>query len=66
MFSGCENLKDAVPYDASKVDVSMANPETGYFTKKVQELPPLPSMAMQTSRLFTLLTEKDSTSYSAG
>ena len=34
MFSGCTNLKGAVPYDASKTDVSMANPETGYFTKK--------------------------------
>ena len=34
MFSGCTNLKGAVPYDASKTNVSMANPETGYFTKK--------------------------------
>lgn len=34
MFSGCTNLKGAVPYDASKTDVSMANPKTGYFTKK--------------------------------
>ena len=34
MFSGCTNLKGAVPYDASKTDASMANPETGYFTKK--------------------------------
>ena len=34
MFYGCTNLKGAVPYDASKMDASMANPETGYFTKK--------------------------------
>ena len=34
MFLFCEKLKGAVPYDASKIDVSMANPETGYFTKK--------------------------------
>ena len=34
MFFGCENLKGAVPYNKNKVDVSMANPKTGYFTKK--------------------------------
>ena len=34
MFFSCTNLKGAVPYDRSKTDVSMANPETGYFTKK--------------------------------
>lgn len=34
MFTGCTSLKGAVVYDASKVDVSMANPTTGYFTKK--------------------------------
>ena len=34
MFSGCTSLQGAVPYDASKTDVSMANPTTGYFTKK--------------------------------
>ena len=34
MFLFCEKLKGAVPYDGSKTDVSMANPETGYFTKK--------------------------------
>lgn len=33
MFSGCTVLKGAVAYDASKTDVTMANPETGYFTK---------------------------------
>ena len=34
MFSGCTALKGAVAYDKSKVDVSMANPKTGYFTYK--------------------------------
>ena len=34
MFSGCTSLQGAVPYNESKTDVSMANPETGYFTKK--------------------------------
>ncbi|MDD7759254.1 MAG: BspA family leucine-rich repeat surface protein [Bacteroidales bacterium] len=32
MFSGCKSLKGAVAYDASKVNASMANPTTGYFT----------------------------------
>ena len=34
MFSGCTSLQGAVPYDKSKTYFSMANPETGYFTKK--------------------------------
>lgn len=34
MFLGCTNLKGAVAYDEDKVDVSMANPTTGYFSKK--------------------------------
>ena len=34
MFTGCTNLVGAVAYDASKTDVTMANPTTGYFTKK--------------------------------
>ena len=32
MFKGCTQLKGAVKYDASKVDATMANPTTGYFT----------------------------------
>ena len=35
MFYNCEKLKGAVSYDAGKIDVTMANPDTGYFTKKV-------------------------------
>ena len=33
MFLTCTALKGAVAYDANKTDVTMANPETGYFTK---------------------------------
>lgn len=33
MFQGCTKLKGAVAFDANKVDVTMANPTTGYFTK---------------------------------
>ena len=34
MFKNCTKLKGAVSYDANKTDVTMANPTTGYFTKK--------------------------------
>ena len=34
MFANCLKLKGAASYDKSKIDVAMANPETGYFTKK--------------------------------
>ena len=34
MFTGCTQLKGAVAYDENKTDVTMANPETGYFTAK--------------------------------
>ena len=34
MFYGCTKLQGAVSYDGRKTDASMANPETGYFTKK--------------------------------
>ena len=33
MFDGCTKLKGAVPYNGNKTDVTMANPETGYFTR---------------------------------
>ena len=35
MFKGCTQLNGAVKYDASKVDATMANPETGYFSRKL-------------------------------
>ena len=34
MFFYCLKLKGAVPFNESKTGLSMANPETGYFTKK--------------------------------
>ena len=34
MFGNCAKLKGAVSYDSGKTDVTMANPNTGYFTKK--------------------------------
>ena len=34
MFDECESLKGAISYDASKVTVDYANPNTGYFTTK--------------------------------
>ena len=35
MFNGCTQLQGAVKYDASKLDVTMANPTTGYFSGKL-------------------------------
>ena len=34
MFNNCKKLKGAVSYDSGKIDATMANPNTGYFTKK--------------------------------
>ena len=34
MFDGCVNLKGAVSYDASCINATYANPDTGYFTRK--------------------------------
>lgn len=33
MFEDCGSLKGAVAFDANRIDATMANPETGYFTK---------------------------------
>ena len=35
MFSGCNSLRGAATNVGNSYDVSMANPETGYFTKEV-------------------------------
>ena len=35
MFSGCNSLRGVATNVGNSYDVSMANPETGYFTKKV-------------------------------
>ena len=34
MFKNCISLKGAVEYDPEKIDLDMANPDTGYFTRK--------------------------------
>ena len=39
MFADCTKLKGAVAYDANRTDVTMANPTTGYFTKKGEITP---------------------------
>ena len=38
MFANCKALKGARSYNASMVNVTYANPETGYFTKKAYDL----------------------------
>ena len=50
MFDGCVSLKGAVEYDSSKVDASMANPTTGYFTKKDGGVESLESEAVPAAR----------------
>ena len=35
MFDGCTQLKGAVKYDDEKLDATMANPTTGYFSQKL-------------------------------
>ena len=58
MFEGCTALKGAVTYDESKTDATMANPETGYFTKKAQDKPEVttPEAYVQMSTDKTTLT----------
>jgi len=34
MFHSCTSLSGAVPFDSTKIDVSMANYTTGYLTYK--------------------------------
>ena len=38
MFYGCKALKGAISYDSSKLSATYANPETGYFTYKIDPL----------------------------
>ena len=39
MFEDCRKLRGAVPYDLTRTDVEMANPETGYFSSEEPNLP---------------------------
>lgn len=38
MFDECRKLRGAVPYDFTRTDVEMANPETGYFSSEEPNL----------------------------
>ena len=37
MFSGCTALRGIVAYDKNKTDVTMANPENGYFYRTLED-----------------------------
>ena len=50
MFYGCTSLIGAVAFDSSKTDVTMANPTTGYFTKKDGGVESLESEAVPAAR----------------
>jgi len=39
MFEDCRKLRGAVPYDLTRTDAEMANPETGYFSSEEPNLP---------------------------
>jgi len=39
MFEDCRKLRGAVPYDFTRTDEEMANPETGYFSSEEPNLP---------------------------
>lgn len=39
MFEDCRKLRGAVPYDFTRTDVEMANPDTGYFSSEEPNLP---------------------------
>ena len=54
MFGGCLKLKGAVAYDASKIDVSMANSTTGYFTAKPTALGRVNFTKEGTQSIYTL------------
>lgn len=41
MFEDCRKLRGAVPYDLTRTDAEMANPETGYFSSEEPNLPVL-------------------------
>ena len=34
MFNACTKLVGAIAHSSSKIDITMANPDTGYFTRK--------------------------------
>ena len=54
MFAGCEQLKGAVAYDENETDVTMANPETGYFTAKPTAVESVRFGAESAQHIYTL------------
>ena len=54
MFTGCAQLKGAVAYDENKTDVTMANPETGYFTAKPTTVESVRFGADDAQQIYTL------------
>ena len=54
MFAGCTLLKGAVAYDKYKTDVTMANPETGYFTAKPTAVESVRFGADDAQQIYTL------------
>ena len=58
MFSSCNSLKGAVSYRGSKTDATMANPTTGYFTRKTSAAK---KMLSSLSNLFTKVNAADDT-----
>ena len=54
MFAGCTQLKGAVAYDENKTDVTMADPETGYFTAKSTKVESVRFGADDAQHIYTL------------
>ena len=63
-FSGCTSLKGAVSFDSNSTSVSMANPTTGYFTKKAPSGPTAYAIWCQGNK--TLYFDYTTTSITAG
>ena len=64
MFFNCTSLAGAVAYDSSMTDAQMANPTTGYFTKKAPSGPTAYAIWCQGNK--TLYFDYTTTSVTAG
>ena len=54
LFNNCPKLKGAVAYDETQTDVTMANSNTGYFTKKPTAIESLLLPALHGRGIYTL------------
>ena len=64
MFDGCEKLKGAVAYNKNSTGGVMANPETGYFTRKTSDgIEAKPHRTLLLLRQYILLVDKSLTNY---